>query len=55
MGWHTFRQTYWTLLSSTGAALEVHRDLMRHASIVTTFDTYGVLYRNLCARRLVPS
>ncbi len=41
MGWHTFRHTYRTLLSSTGAAVEVQRDLMRHASIVTTFDTYG--------------
>jgi integrase len=41
MGWHTFRHTYRTLLSTTGAALDVQRDLMRHASITTTMDVYG--------------
>lgn len=41
MGWHSFRHTYRTLLSVTGAAMDVQRDLMRHASITTTLDVYG--------------
>lgn len=41
MGWHSFRHTYRTLLSTTGAAMDVQRDLMRHASITTTLDVYG--------------
>lgn len=41
IGWHTFRHTYRALLGSTNAPMDVQRDLMRHASIVTTIDTYG--------------
>jgi integrase len=41
IGWHTFRHTYRRMLSKTGAAMDVQRDLMRHASITTTIDVYG--------------
>jgi integrase len=41
LGWHTFRHTYRALLRKTGAAMDVQRDLMRHADIQTTMQTYG--------------
>jgi integrase len=41
LGWHTFRHTYRALLRQSGAAMDVQRDLMRHADIQTTMQTYG--------------
>ena len=41
IGWHTFRHSYRALLGNSNAPMDVQRDLMRHASIVTTIDTYG--------------
>jgi integrase len=41
LGWHTFRHTYRTLLRQAGAPMDVQRDLMRHADIQTTMQTYG--------------
>ena len=41
LGWHTFRHTYRTLLRKSGAAMDVQRDLMRHADIHTTMQDYG--------------
>lgn len=41
LGWHTLRHTYRKLLRAAGAAMDVQRDLMRHADIHTTMQTYG--------------
>jgi integrase len=41
LGWHTLRHTYRVLLRKTGAPMDVQRDLMRHADIQTTMQTYG--------------
>ncbi len=41
LGWHTFRHTYRAFLRQSGAAMDVQRDLMRHADIQTTMQTYG--------------
>ncbi|MGA9647004.1 MAG: hypothetical protein WBQ76_13885 [Candidatus Korobacteraceae bacterium] len=40
IGWHTFRHTYRRWLSDSGVALDVQRDLMRHATLQMTAD-YG--------------
>ena len=40
---HWFRHTYATWLLRRGAGMEVVRDLLGHASITTTVDTYGHL------------
>jgi integrase len=39
-GWHTFRHTYSTLLGDAETNLKIIQELMRHASIRTTLDTY---------------
>lgn len=41
LGWHSFRHTYRALLRQSGAAMDVQRDLMRHADIHTTMQVYG--------------
>jgi integrase len=41
LGWHTFRHTYRAFLRQAGAPMDVQRDLMRHADIQTTMQTYG--------------
>lgn len=41
IGWHTFRHTYRTWLDETGASMKVQQELMRHADITTTMNTYG--------------
>lgn len=41
VGWHTFRHSYRSWLDQAGASLGIQRELMRHASITTTMDTYG--------------
>ena len=40
LGWHTFRHTYSTLLTAVGADIKVMQELLRHASIRVTMDTY---------------
>jgi len=42
IGWHTFRHTYRSWLDETGAPMKVQQELMRHASIQTTMNVYGV-------------
>jgi integrase len=39
-GWHTFRHTYSSLLGDAETNLKIVQELMRHASIRTTLDTY---------------
>lgn len=41
IGWHTFRHTYRAWLGDNGEPLSVQKELMRHASIQTTLNTYG--------------
>lgn len=41
IGWHTFRHSYRSWLQESGAPLAVQQELMRHASITTTMNTYG--------------
>jgi integrase len=41
IGWHTLRHTYRAWLGDNGEALTVQKELMRHASIQTTLNTYG--------------
>jgi integrase len=41
IGWHTFRHGYRSFLGSTNATVGVQQELMPHASITTTMDTYG--------------
>ena len=40
LGWHTFRNTYSTMLKSVGADIKVMQELLRHASVRCTLDTY---------------
>ena len=40
LGWHTFRHTYSTMLKSVGADIKVMQELLRHASVRCTLDTY---------------
>ena len=40
VGWHTFRHTYSTLLKAVGTDVKVMQELLRHASIRVTLDTY---------------
>lgn len=41
LGWHTFRHSYRAWLEMKQVPLTVQRDLMRHADIRTTAQTYG--------------
>lgn len=41
IGWHTLRHTYRSWLGDNGEPLTVQKELMRHASIQTTLNTYG--------------
>jgi integrase len=41
IGWHTLRHTYRAWLGDNGEPLMVQKELMRHASIQTTLNTYG--------------
>src|SRR4029077_14045795 len=41
VGWHSFRQSYRTLIDDIGTPLGVQQRLMRHADIKTTMNTYG--------------
>jgi len=41
IGWHTFRHSYRAWLQQSAAPLAVQQELMRHASITTTMNTYG--------------
>ena len=41
IGWHTFRHTYATLLSSSGASVTTTMELMRHANPSVTFSLYA--------------
>jgi integrase len=40
IGWHTFRHSYSTLLRSAGADIKVQQELLRHATIQSTLNTY---------------
>ena len=40
IGWHTLRHTYRAWLGDNGDPLTVQKELMRHASIQTTLNTY---------------
>ena len=40
IGWHTFRHTYSTMLRSLGVDVKVQQELLRHADIQTTLNTY---------------
>jgi hypothetical protein len=40
IGWHTFRHTYSTMLRSSGTDIKVQQELLRHANIQTTLNTY---------------
>jgi integrase len=40
IGWHTFRQTFSTLIKSLGVDAKVVQELLRHASFKTTMDGY---------------
>jgi integrase len=39
-GWHTFRDTYSTLLRSVGTEFKVMQDLLRHSTLRSTLDVY---------------
>ena len=41
IGWHTLRHSYRAWLGDNGEPLTVQKELMRHASIETTLNTYG--------------
>jgi integrase len=41
IGWHTFRHSHRAWLKRTNAPMEIQQELMRHANIQTTLDTYG--------------
>lgn len=41
LGWHALRHTYRANLRASGASLEDQKQLMRHARLSTTIDTYG--------------
>jgi integrase len=40
IGWHTFRHSYSTMLRSAGADIKVQQELLRHATIQSTMNTY---------------
>ncbi len=40
VGWHTFRHTYSTMLKQVGTDIKVMQELLRHASVRCTLDTY---------------
>jgi site-specific recombinase XerD len=40
IGWHIFRRSFSTLLNATGGDVKTVQELMRHASIKTTMNTY---------------
>ena len=40
IGWHTFRDSYSTLLKASGADIKAMQELLRHASTRVTLDTY---------------
>jgi integrase len=40
IGWHTFRHSYSTMLRSAGADIKVQQELLRHATIQSTLNTY---------------
>jgi integrase len=41
LGWHTLRHSYKSLLDRVSADASLKRDLMRHADVHTTMQTYG--------------
>jgi len=40
VGWHTFRNTYSTLLRSVGTEFKVMQELLRHSTLRSTLDVY---------------
>jgi integrase len=40
IGWHTFRHTLGTILNANGENPKVIQELMRHANLKVTMDTY---------------
>ena len=40
IGWHTFRHSYSTMLRGAGADIKVQQELLRHATIQSTLNTY---------------
>ena len=40
IGWHTFRHTFGTILNADGENPKVIQELMRHANLKVTMDTY---------------
>ena len=42
LGWHTFRHSYRRWLDEAGTPVGIIKELMRHAHVSTTMDTYGV-------------
>jgi len=40
IGWHTFRHTYSSMLRQLGVDVKVQQELLRHADIRTTINTY---------------
>ena len=40
IGWHTFRHTYSSMLRHLGVDVKVQQELLRHADIRTTMNTY---------------
>jgi integrase len=41
VGWHTFRRTFTSLLTANKENVKVVQELVRHASVKTTLDTYA--------------
>lgn len=41
IGWHTFRRTYTSLLTANNENVKVVQELLRHASVLVTLDTYA--------------
>ena len=41
IGWHALRHTYRSLLGDKQIPMDVQKEQMRHASIITTMDVYG--------------
>lgn len=41
LGWHTFRHSYRSWMSSQGVEVGKMKDLMRHSDIATTMNVYG--------------
>lgn len=41
LGWHSLRHSYRAIMRKNGVAMDVQRDLMRHADIHTTTQVYG--------------